>query len=73
MIKALIIDDEESTINVLKKMVKKYVSEIEAVFSAVGSKQGLQAIYNYQSDLVFLDIEMPVMNGFDRTPVCFVK
>src|SRR5436190_9116494 len=65
MIKALIIDDEESTLKVMKGMIKKYIPEINMVHTAVGSKQGLQAIHNYQPDLVFLDIEMPMMNGFE--------
>ena len=65
MIKALIIDDEESTIHVMKGMIKKYIPEISMLHSVIGSKQGLQAIHNYQPDLVFLDIEMPMMNGFE--------
>jgi len=65
MINALIIDDEESTLKVMKGMIKKYIPEIGALHTAVGSKQGLQAIHNHQPDLVFLDIEMPMMNGFE--------
>ena len=58
MIKALIIDDEESTVNVMKGMIKKFIPEISIVYAAIGSKQGLQAIYNHQPDLVFLDISI---------------
>jgi two-component system LytT family response regulator len=46
-------------------MIKKFVTEIDVLHFAIGSKQGLQLIYDYKPDLVFLDIEMPVMNGFE--------
>src|SRR5882672_10286202 len=65
MIKALLIDDEENTITVMKGIIEKFIPEITAVYTAIGGKQGLQAVYNYNPDLIFLDIEMPVMNGFD--------
>src|SRR5881227_477576 len=65
MINALLIDDEESTMNVMKGIIKKYIPEIITPHTAIGSKQGLQAIHNYQPDLIFLYIEMPMMNGFE--------
>jgi two-component system LytT family response regulator len=65
MIKGLLIDDEESTLKVLNGMIKKYIPEIEILYCAIGSKQGLQAIQDYKPDLVFLDVEMPMMNGFE--------
>jgi two-component system, LytTR family, response regulator len=65
MIKALLIDDEENNIIVLKGMIEKFIPEITTVYTAIGGKQGVQAVHNYNPDLIFLDIEMPVMNGFD--------
>jgi two-component system LytT family response regulator len=65
MIRAVIIDDEESTVNVLKLLLRKYVSEVADVHTAVGSSAGLQSIQRYEPNLIFLDIEMPLMNGFE--------
>ncbi len=65
VIRALIIDDEESTVNVLRLLLKKYVPEVNEVETAVGSYGGLKAIQHYTPNLIFLDIEMPLMNGFE--------
>ncbi|MBS1747417.1 MAG: response regulator [Bacteroidetes bacterium] len=64
MITALIIDDEESAINVLKLLLEKYVPEIEKIFIAIGAEEGIHAIHECKPQLVFLDVEMPLMNGF---------
>jgi len=65
MIKALIIDDEESTANVVYMLVQKFIPVITELKIAVGAEQGFEIIKSYGPDLVFLDIEMPVMSGFD--------
>jgi len=64
VISALIIDDEESAVNVVAFLLNKYVNEIEQVFTAVGAEEGLKALYQHKPQLVFLDVEMPLMNGF---------
>lgn len=64
MVTALIIDDEESAINVLKLLLEKYIPEVGKVYTAIGSDEGLNAINEYKPQLVFLDVEMPLMNGF---------
>lgn len=65
MIKALIIDDEESTVNVLQLLLQQHVPEIEEIYTAVGSQEGLQKIKEINPQLLFLDIEMPTMSGFE--------
>ena len=65
MIRALIIDDEESAANVVRLLLEKYIPEINAIRVAIGSQTGLESIKSFQPDLLFLDIEMPVMSGFD--------
>jgi two-component system LytT family response regulator len=64
MVRALLIDDEQSTINVLQVLLRQYAPEITDIHTAVGSAAGLEKIIQLQPQIVFLDIEMPGMNGF---------
>jgi len=65
MTKVLIIDDEESTINVVTLLLKRHVPEVSEIHGAIGSAHGFQMISQVKPDLVFLDVEMPVMSGFE--------
>lgn len=64
MIRALIIDDEESALNVIRLLLEKYVGEVTEIYTAKGSADGIYAINHHKPQLVFLDVEMPLMNGF---------
>lgn len=64
MIRTLIIDDEESAVNVVKLLLQKYVPEVNEIYTAIGAREGISAINKYKPQLVFLDIEMPLLNGF---------
>ena len=65
MIRALIIDDEQAAANVVNMLIKRYVPAVTELDLAIGAADGLEAINRLKPDLVFLDIEMPVMSGFD--------
>lgn len=64
MVRALIIDDEESVVNVVKLLLQRHAPEIHKVFTAIGADEGLHAINEHKPQLVFLDVEMPLLNGF---------
>jgi two-component system, LytTR family, response regulator len=64
MIKCVIIDDEQSAINVLKRYVQDH-PETELVGSTTNPLEGLRIIGEQQPDVVLLDIEMPELNGLD--------
>ena len=65
MLKILIVDDEESAGNILKILIKKYITvETEIEYCSSG-QQALELLPVFQPSLLMLDIEMPVMNGFD--------
>lgn len=65
MIKCIIIDDEEKARNGFSKIIERYFSEKLKLVAMAGSvKQGVEEIYRHSPELVFLDIEMPVENGF---------
>jgi two-component system LytT family response regulator len=65
MITALIVDDEESTVNVIKMLLEQYVPEVSEIHTAIGGRNGLDALQKLQPQLLFLDIEMPQMTGFE--------
>src|SRR5688572_18738660 len=65
MIKAIIIDDEVHCIDTLSILLADYCPEVEVIEKCMSAKKGLEAIEKLKPELVFLDIEMPVMNGFE--------
>lgn len=65
MIRTIIIDDEKNALDVLKMQLEQYCEGIELIQTCQSGQEGIEAIRNNQPDLVFLDIEMPHVNGFD--------
>jgi two-component system LytT family response regulator len=65
MIKAIIIDDEVHCVDTLSMLLADCCPEVEVTDTCVSAKKGLEAIEKSKPDIVFLDIEMPVMNGFE--------
>jgi two-component system, LytTR family, response regulator len=65
MIKAILIDDEKHCRETLAIQLEKYCPEVKLLAECSSAAQGLQAIADYQPDAVFLDVEMPLMNGFE--------
>lgn len=64
MQKAIIIDDEADSVKLLSLQLKMYCPQVQVVAGCTDAAEGLEQIKMLQPDLVFLDIEMPVMNGF---------
>lgn len=64
MIKAIIIDDEKHCIVTLKHLLKQF-DAIDVVATTQDSTEAKRLIEEHQPNLIFLDIEMPEMNGFD--------
>jgi len=66
MIRAIIIDDEPSSVNVLSLLLKKKCKEDVQIIATTNSPQlGKELIEEHKPNLVFLDIEMPGMSGID--------
>jgi two-component system LytT family response regulator len=65
MIKALIVDDESKALNLLKVTMERNFPGEFLVETAQGGEDGLNKLNNFKPDLLFLDIEMPTMSGFD--------
>jgi two-component system LytT family response regulator len=62
--KTLLIDDERLAREELKSLLKEY-HEIEIIDEAKNGEEGIQKIKELKPDLIFLDINMPGINGFD--------
>ncbi|MBC7922520.1 MAG: response regulator transcription factor [Ferruginibacter sp.] len=62
--KALLIDDEPDNVRLLALQLNRHCPQIELAGQFTDSTEGLRAIQTRRPALVFLDIEMPVMNGF---------
>jgi two-component system LytT family response regulator len=65
MLKAILIDDEVHALETLAILLKEYCPDVQIMNKCRSAKEGVAAIRNSHPDLVFLDIEMPVMNGFE--------
>ena len=65
MIKAILIDDEMHCLKTLGMLLKEYCPNVEVVEKCRDAETGLKAIETHKPDLVFLDIEMPYLNGFE--------
>lgn len=65
MIKALIIEDETKSRELLQALVTNHCKGVEVVASADNVKAGVAAVNKYNPDLIFLDISMPDGTGFD--------
>lgn len=65
MINALIIDDEPYCCEVLATLLERYCPEVRVLAACPSGKEALKAIREGQPSLVFLDVEMPNMNGFE--------
>ncbi|MGD1892597.1 MAG: LytR/AlgR family response regulator transcription factor [Cyclobacteriaceae bacterium] len=65
MIRTLIIDDEEDAREALRLSIEMYCTNIDLLDTCNSAEEGLKAIHEHQPDLVFLDIQMPRLTGFD--------
>lgn len=64
-IKAIIVDDELHSLQTTEILVRKYCPEAEIIGLAETPEKGIELIDSLKPNLVFLDIAMPVMNGFE--------
>src|SRR6185295_13141988 len=62
--KAILIDDEQNSLEMLEWMITKHCPEVTIVAMCVSPIEGLSKIKSLKPDLIFLDIEMPQLNGF---------
>ncbi len=64
-INAILIDDEPKALSILKNKLERYCPNILIIGETQNPVEGLKLIESLQPQLLFLDIAMPRMSGFD--------
>ena len=62
--KTIIIDDEPLARSIVKEYLLSY-NDIEVIAECNDGFEGMKAIQQHKPDLIFLDIQMPKINGFE--------
>lgn len=68
--KTIIVDDEKSCVDVLKMLIEKHGPDFDIIGMAHDGKKGKEMIEQLKPDVVFADIQMPVMNGIEMLENC---
>lgn len=69
MIETIIIDDEEHCIKALKHDLDMFCPQVKVIDTCKSAKEALLSIKKNKPSLIFLDVEMPWMNGFEMLEV----
>ncbi|HEV7351427.1 LytTR family DNA-binding domain-containing protein [Telluribacter sp.] len=64
-LKTILIDDEQLALNRLRRLLEKHSEVFQIVAEARNGAEGLVAVESHTPDVIFLDIEMPLLNGFE--------
>jgi two-component system, LytTR family, response regulator len=65
MVRAVIIEDEPRNMRILTTLIAEFCPMVTIVGTADNARSGESAIRDFEPDLVFLDIEMPLGSGFE--------
>lgn len=64
VLRTIIVDDEPLALGLMKAKLSKF-DAIDIIAECKNGREAIQAIMEFEPDLVFLDIDMPKINGFD--------
>lgn|SRR5690606_26862639 len=64
MLRAILIDDDESNLSSLREKISNHCKQVNIISCCDNPEDAIRIIDEQKPDLVFLDIEMPQMNGF---------
>lgn len=63
--RAVLVDDEPKALEALRWLLASFCPQVQVAAVCSSVAEALPAIDAHRPDVVFLDIEMPVQNGFD--------
>jgi two-component system, LytTR family, response regulator len=63
--KAIVIDDEPAARRLMRNLLEEYNSVVEVIAEAGNGREAIQKIDDLKPDLIFLDIQMPDLTGFE--------
>jgi two-component system LytT family response regulator len=69
MIRSIVIDDEQHCVKALLNDLQNNCPSVEIVDTCYSAKEGIMSIKKNNPNLVFLDVEMPWMNGFEMLEI----
>jgi len=72
MIKILIVDDSETETAILKHIIQEN-ADLEVIGCAKNGAEAVKLVALLKPDLITMDIQMPVMNGFEATRIIMAK
>jgi len=64
-LKVLILDDDQNAIESLKSMIENSIPQVTEIFATTDLFEAQEYLHNKNPHLVFLDVEMPEMSGFE--------
>lgn len=64
-INCIILDDEQKNVQLLSNMLAQHCPQVNVLAAETNARKGIGLIQELKPQLLFLDIEMPHLNGFD--------
>jgi len=69
--RCILIDDESNPLDLLSLLIAKHCPSLKIIGKYRDPREGISAILELKPNLVFLDIDMPNINGFDVLEACW--
>jgi two-component system, LytTR family, response regulator len=67
--KAIIVDDEADSIKILEIMINKLAPEVEVVATFTNPVEAIEKIKSLKPQVVFVDVNMPQLSGFEMLQI----
>lgn len=65
LFKAIVIDDEPAARRLMRSLLQEHNDVVEVISEASTGKEAIEKIEDLDPDLIFLDIQMPDLTGFE--------
>jgi len=62
---AILVDDERDSLKILEAMIDRHVPEVRVQYSTTDPHDAIEKIRSLQPQILFLDVQMPTMTGFE--------